>query len=68
MARVSDPQPGNTYRIICADRLDPHKTFVFRFVNMTRDGRFDIEVDGERMIVGSLCKLCGEYSCEVWDV
>jgi len=68
MPRVSDPQPGNFYRLICMDNKEPHKSVVFKFVNLTRDGRYDIEIEGKRQVIGELCSLCGEFSCEIWDV
>lgn len=65
MAQVSNPQPGNKYKAICADGQSPHKEVVFTFLNVTRDGRYEIEVDNERQIVSSFCSLCHPWTCEI---
>ena len=64
MARVS-PQPGNTYKVICADGKAPNKEVIFKVINIINSGQFEIEVDGERKIVSDFCQLCSPYACEV---
>ena len=68
MARVKDPQPGNHYKVICIDNQTPHREKKFKFLNVTRDGRFELEVDGDRRVVADFCELCRPWACEVHDI
>lgn len=68
MARIKNPQPGNTYKVICMDDQKPHKEVVFRFINATSGGQFEIEIEGETTTVGSFCDLCKPWACEVHSV
>ncbi len=68
MARVKSPQPGNSYKVVCADNQIPCKEVEFKFVNVTRDGGYEIEVAGQRRIVGHFCELCHPFACEVRSV
>ena len=67
MTRVN-PQPGKTYKVICADDQDPHKEVIFTFINITPDGRYEIKVNGEVMVVGDFCQLCHPWACEVHSI
>lgn len=68
MPRAKNPQPGNTYKVICLDNRQPHKEVVFVFVNATRGGQFEVEIDGQRTVVGSFCDLCKPWTCEVHTI
>lgn len=68
MARVSHPQPGEKYKVICIDNQSPHKEVEFTFLNISIKGGFEIEVDGKRKEVGSFCDLCYPWACEIHTI
>ena len=67
MARVQ-PQPGGTYKVICADDKTSHKEVIFKFINVVNSGQLEIEVDGKKQTVSDFCVLCSPWACEVHDI
>lgn len=67
MPRVSNPQPGNRYKVVCADDKIPHKEIIFTFINISSGG-YEIDVDGVRQTVGHFCDLCKPWACEVHSI
>lgn len=68
VARVQNPQPGNRYKIVCIDGGNPQREIEFVFVNVTRNGRKEVEVSGEQKTVGDFCDLCQPWACEIHTV
>ena len=68
MPRISNPKPGNIYKVVCADDKTPHKQVFFTFVNISPGGSFEIEVAGVRQTVGHFCDLCKPLACEVHSI
>lgn len=68
MPRISNPQPGNTYKVIYVDDNKLLKEVVFTFINIIPGRGFEIEVAGKRQTVGHFCDLCKPWACEVHSI
>ena len=66
MKKYDELQPGNEYKVVCIDNKNPHKEFTFKFVNFTKDGKFEIEIEGVPRTVGDFATLCGGFACDFY--
>ena len=65
MARVANPQPGNTYKVIASDNKIPHQEVVFEFVNVVNGGQYEVVVGGQTQVIGTFSDLVKPWAGEV---
>jgi hypothetical protein len=65
MARVANPQPGSTYKVIAVVGKTPRQEVVFKFVNVVNGGQYEVAVNGQTLEVGNFSDVVRPRSGEV---
>ncbi len=68
MPRLTNPQPGNKYKVVCMDEKKLHKEVEFTFINITTNDQYQVKVNGATEILGDFCDLCTPWACEIHTV